>query len=438
MPFLLSVVLVAFSVGAASVLFGLAVYIVRERPSVGLVAIGMFAAAAWDFAPTAPVTSVGGIQVYPEDLLAAVLAMVAILNAPMVRKNLPNPGIIAIFAALVVISLIRGMLDHGLGTAVNEARSFIYLMTALSWCLSYPAAEMNDLVLRWLRVVGCALLGIAAMHVARSGLAGADTIVETADGLSRTGRPLVSGQTMLLAAAGIVGMRQGASLRVDGPGGMLSASFLTFVVLAQHRSVWAATFASIAVLLFLGGGPIRRRVLIGVTVSAFSATLALLAGALETVVQGLRDSLTSRSTYDARSSGWRQLLEGANQSGCLTQLFGAPFGDGYARVSESGATVNYEPHNWYLTIYLRLGALGVFAYGIGLAATLARSLRLRDAVGAALLVLVAVYSWAYTLNWYLAPVLAIVLLSIADDKPQSAHEVRAFRRRDTFARRRTA
>jgi O-antigen ligase len=77
-----------------------------------------------------------------------------------------------------------------------------------------------------------------------------------------------------------------------------------------------------------------------------------------------------------------------------------------------GNVITFEPHNWYLTMYLRIGLIGLVAYCLVFAGAIVTLLVRRYTLEAAVLLALALYSWVYTVNWYLAPVLAFALLAV--------------------------
>ncbi len=139
------------------------------------------------------------------------------------------------------------------------------------------------------------------------------------------------------------------------------------------------------------------------------------------------------NTYDARTEGWINLIKGSVDQGIASVLFGEPFGGGFGR-RQSGTWVTFAPHNWYVSLYLRVGIVGISLFAACILVSAARQLRRRPPAAAlALVTTVLVFGWTYSWPWYICILLA---WAAAPSTATSSPEVRGSseRRARQFAR----
>lgn len=131
--------------------------------------------------------------------------------------------------------------------------------------------------------------------------------------------------------------------------------FLIAVIGVQHRSVWASVAFPLAIALVLNS---RGATL--VKLGAFSVALLFLTLFLSKfgdITQSVKMSADkamdlSTGTFGSRREAWQLLLQNWYKQNLMTQLFGEPFGVGYAGQVRS-------PHNFYLQNLLRSGVFGI-------------------------------------------------------------------------------
>lgn len=70
---------------------------------------------------------------------------------------------------------------------------------------------------------------------------------------------------------------------------------------------------------------------------------------------------------------------------------------------DDGVYIEWAPHNWYVSVYLRLGLFGLIVFAALLIIVLVRLLRIPETGPAAAFVFILTYCWAYSLTWYAAP-----------------------------------
>lgn len=394
----------------------LAVAIIRRYPPVGIGFICLVLVTVWDVPDLPPIVSFSGLSVYPADAIALVLVAVAALEVPQLRANMRGwlvPWVF--FGVLIAVSLLRGVAAFGLGAAVNEARMILYFFFAVTWVLAVRPDRLKlhtvSLILGWTLVL------LAVYHGVVYGVHGAISAVSIDEDRVQTGRVLVGPQAMaLLLCTGTVFLSQSGLTRVRSQfAAVSSVVFLGVVVLAQHRSVWSAcALGMIAVLIWSGRRQARKKVSALLVVAVWLGFVGWLSGILDDLGSGLFESGLDMRTYEWRTSSWRYLTTEAIAKGLEVVVSGQPFGSGYLRQIYTGTWVTNTAHNWYVTIFLRLGIVGLITIAGLLIASLAKS-RSKPALWLFVLVAVVAYGWAYQFDWYLAPWLGAAMTATLGD-----------------------
>jgi hypothetical protein len=392
-----------------------------RNPNIGLLALS--ASAIFINELNLLTISILGISVGPADVLSVLLlgAAAATPRAPE-RRHLPQTvafcgvAIVAIFT----LSLLRGALVHGLPAAINEARPFIYMLSSGIWFWrSFSTAER---ALRAIRLLSLALAislpPLAAYRIATNGFGGTTRVTFNEVGELVETRALNSGQSMALLLAVLVVL---STARVGSSKTNVAVALIGLGTIAgaQNRSTWVAGLAGLA-LLFVLLHPIKRAQLVvgGWAIALLGTTLTAFSSLLNPVFDAFAASSSDTRTYDGRVEGWLALLAQARDAGLGTQLLGFSFGQGWIRVQQ-GRLVEYSPHNWYLSIALRLGFIGLILVLVAFAALLHRCTSESVASGgiAPILIAVIVYCWAYSLDWYLTPYVAAAFVLAARTGP---------------------
>jgi hypothetical protein len=180
-----------------------------------------------------------------------------------------------------------------------------------------------------------------------------------------------------------------------------SITFVVTVVIAQHRSVWAAGVAGMfAALLWSSRTSARKQLLLQLTASAGILLLVGYSGLLSTST--LAESASSTNTYQWRSDGWRVLISEAIARGPTSVIFGTPSAGTFSRRLSTGQDTSVSAHNWYLDIFLYLGPIALLLVVAMLVSALVTS-REVSAAWTFVLAAVAAYGWAYSVEWILAP-----------------------------------
>ncbi|MCQ6271139.1 hypothetical protein M8J71_11665 [Pseudarthrobacter sp. R1] len=383
-----------------------------KYPQIVLYAFTAITAAQWDWPALPAVGSVGGAAIFPEDALAGVM-LLTLAFRPQRFWAAVRPYILIVVVTVIAIaaSLVWGAATHGAG-GLNEFRSFLYPLAAVAWALNqdWPSDAWQASMRRWTIVTGLVLSLVAATHIALYGLGKADGFVQSAfSGIMQTARPLTAGQAVLVALCGVYMLHGLGSTTRKGL--WWAALFIGVTLVAQHRSVWLALGAGLIVLFFKVRGVARARLVVAGVTAAFAAAILALSGVFNPFANEFTASAAGTKTYTDRENTWMTLIGQNLEEGMGPTVFGSPFGSGWKRVFQ-GTYVEWAPHNWYVTVYLRLGLFGVFVFVCLLAVVLWRLLRTRDVgTAAAAFTLILAYCWAYSLFYQMAPFFAWAMWS---------------------------
>lgn len=361
--------------------------------------------------------SVGGASVSVLDVYAAAIFFAFLIGIREALRSAPVRWFI-MFALIVGASTVVGVAVFGFAS-VNEARPFIWMIACLLWSstLDWQDAIFRDKVFRLLVFIGWLLVLVAVYHLAIRGFGGYGDDFVDADGETVDRRALASGQALILVLSGIAAVSL-ARRAVHRNWVYLSvAAFAVVVIVSQQRTIWVVAVAALAIGLMFD----RRR--------SFSTALWAIAGStvvLVVIATGVADGLLSalgaslqdNRTLIGRESGWSSLIGQALDKGPAVTIFGAPFGSGYER-EELGRIATYSPHNWYVTVFLRTGVLGLAFYMIAMLVALARLLRSRASLFATLVIVsIGIYSWTYSASWYAAIFLGCAFAIVARRPPK--------------------
>ncbi|WP_285245872.1 O-antigen ligase family protein [Pseudarthrobacter sp. fls2-241-R2A-127] len=403
------------------------VWHVHNWPVLGWILIAYGVLTNSDATPT-PVVSIGNIHVFQEDAISALLLAVTILSVRTVWQNLGQRALIPLLMlAVLVVNLAIGFKSFGM-PAIVEFRPFFYFFACLAWGLSLDwAGESAKKHARYfLYICGWGLVAIAALNIAKHGIASSSDMYIDPEGTYHTLRPVVASQAAVLTVAGLYALYEWG--RVRGAKLFLSGiAFSGVVIVAQHRSVWIAFAAGILVLGLRAASAIRWRIALLAIFSSFGILILALSGALTTVMDSFAASIdavtATNSTLTDRTSGWDSLVSDSLSRGPAAVLFGQPFGTGYLRIGPNGLPQTYAPHNWYVSIYLRTGIVGALSFSSILLGALVRLAKQRS-IWAGVMACIAVFALAYTVQWFIAPLIAAAI-AISNTQSAAAVEVKA-------------
>jgi hypothetical protein len=316
---------------------------------------------------------VGPVRVGTSDLLFVVMLTAAVARLLRLQRFATPQRLLIAFGLLTAWSIMRGAGPFGVPAAINEARSFLrFAGVALYFSTLEPRRELLDRIGRlWL----FAAVALSALAVMRWGALAAGVTQGMMASATGSVRVLASRETFVIAIGAFLAFpmladRQRKLTRFLGP------AMLVIVVLLQHRSVWVVAAAGTVYLLY------RQRALAKHALTALVVAVAVLAVLVSTVfydeeaaaTEQLAQSAQATGTWEWRVAGWTALLRDAGPDGPDEFLAGRPFGTGWERrLGPLGGTIDVSPHNYYITVFLRAGVLGLASvlllYGFALRGT---------------------------------------------------------------------
>lgn len=354
-----------------AVLFALAgfwmVVATASRMTAGAWAVGIafLIETAFVSAPSIPM----GIQVSTDDLAFSLLAVALVMR--VLFFELPRRqdvyGIWLAIGTVFFISFGQGLLSFGTIAGVEARPNFYFWMAGLYFAsFSYPPETLKKL---WRIVQWCAWL-VAVIVVYRwVGLKFgfvSERLVEFA-GASSEFRVVGSNPTFLL---GMMGAAYFAMwLRHSRRSALFAAlAMLGLALVLQHRSVWVATFGALVLVAWRQRVSVAAKafpiigmgvVMLGImaTFVAFNPSNRL----TETITRSAVSVTESQGTHTDRLEGWKVLLTDYVGYSPKEWMLGKPYGTGYERYS-AGRLRTFSPHNFYIQLLLRLGAIGVLLF----------------------------------------------------------------------------
>ncbi len=296
-----------------------------------------------------------GARVFPLDALAALLAATAVVRVVWQRKVDLGRGLAFVMLALVAVYGIRGVLSFDVETGANAARTWFYFAAALAFAATSSAAA-NRRCLKLIISAGFALAVAAIPYFIADGIHSSSFEIEQ-DGGMINWRPIVATGALVILQAAILAV----ALRWPRP--KLAWGFAAFaiviVVLLQHRTIWLAAGAVLAVaavyLIATNDASRARRLAAasGLVAIAVAVPIALVASG---EADALIDSATSGDTAAWRTDGWEQLI--TNNDSASEIAIGNPAGEGFERV-DRGVTISFSAHNEFVDAFVRFGLPGV-------------------------------------------------------------------------------
>ena len=317
-----------------------------------------------------PPVEIGGFNVTPLDAISVVVMAAGLSRLAFRRPNILH-AIWAVFAIAGFLSFYEGYRLFDAKTPGVEFRPVFFLLAAVTYCSSFDlsAPALRGLKRAWYITAG-ALIVLAvyrwlALSFSLPELDSWSALEEASYG--RIPRVLTASQTLfllngwLLTAPSLHGRR---SSRIARASALL---LLGFVLIMQHRTVWAAAVVCLILLFGRLGTLLHRPVWLTGAVAGAAVVLAFVSlDASSPIATSIRESISeptqARSTFEWRVSGWQQLVLDDNGPGSVrdTLLGSHPFGAGLRRRVD-GEVINYSAHNYYVDTFMRMGAVGLAA-----------------------------------------------------------------------------
>lgn len=307
-----------------------------------------------------------GIKLFIPDLLFLLVGIAGFLRFFGLKLHRQH-YLWLLFGAVLMVSFAIGTVRHGTEAGI-EFRTFFYFWTGIWYLMTAQlTAEQIDKVMRIYMFVAAVLVVVAVLRWMAIAL-NLDVVHYWNEGGGSL-RVFNAAQTFYLGQAFVIGFY--AYLNKTGPvwwRAFLPILFVCVVVL-QHRTVWAVTLVSVA-LVFLLAGRIRSKVASTFLAAGVIGAAVLLpffmGGQLDVVQQSLAHSVQEvgeeNSTLAWRVQSWQSLIEQWAYGGPLVNMIGNPFGSGFSRyIDLTQGELTQNPHNHYVYALLRVGLIGVFA-----------------------------------------------------------------------------
>lgn len=392
----------------------LSTLLVLRFPVIGFVLSYGILLTAWEFPSLPPLMTLGGSNIFVPDAVALVLLAAALTRVSRIRLNVGSMSIPWFgFGLLLLGSLARGIGEFGLGPAVNEARLLLVPFAVITWALSldWTGSHAKSLLYDPLIWFGWLLVALAGYHAIRYGAGSATSAFIDVNGVEQSSRVLTQMQSFVLVLATLLCLDRWISTPSRSTG-LAAIAFTATIVITQQRTVWAAFTISLLVYFLMSAARIKLKVFAIAGVLGFLATAIFVSDVAEPLLKDLTDSFSSRSTYDARTEGWEQLIVNAWAGGAETVAWGQPFGSGFERVESNGRIALYSPHNWYVLLFLRVGVFGLALYAWFLMRSLmAGFIRRQSPVALAILIGISVFCWAYGISWTFGAIFAWAVIT---------------------------
>ena len=379
-----------------------------------------------------------GLWVYPGDAFAGITAGGLLFRVLFMGKGNQVPLAWWVFGAVQFVLFAWGLAMYGTGAGVDYRPHFS------AWAgAAYLATFSQDerFIRKLLLAVQFIAFGMMAVAIYRWVGSAVDwRLAKEVDYFITTGVPfrvLWVAPTFMIAFAMLTSIFYAVTDHSKVGYWPLAILFAAFVLVLQHRTVWATSLASVAVLVFVLS---KARAGVGMKMIAAGVGVVVLVGVMATSLQGVSGSIQSQAEravssggtfYGGRVTSWVALLKDWAGSGSpSTYLVGKPFGGGYERYTSdfSQKAVAYQPHNYYVQLLYRGGLIGLAAFLWVMwhaAGALRRQLAAGDAYAPLLLAILAallLYYIPYGASYDHAIFLGLLLGAIMKDRATRSNE----------------
>lgn len=314
------------------------------------------------FASSSVLVSVGGISLYNNDLTVFFLlfSLLAHFNQFHIRKK---NGSIAIYALMVLCSLVVGLLTYGVNSwLVYDIKIFAYNIILIVFCAFVDCEIDYEKVYVWIK--GVAYCVVAYIYFA--------VILHAATGVQigayTDARPLVSHYAITLVVFIIYEVYKQLYLSERPSISVSSFICMVAIIINRYNTTWVAMFLGLVLLVVFM--PNKRALfnqkfvvqLFAITIiGVFAFTTLSKTTVMDDIVDTQNKFNTiqeSNNTFAARVEVWGAML--ASLESETEWIFGKPMGSGYY-VNYRGALWEYNPHNAYVETIMRIGLIGCIA-----------------------------------------------------------------------------
>ena len=366
MPYVLAV---TFAFALSTLLVGL-----YRSPVAGVIAV--LAISVWEGAAYQLSSFKLGLAWTPQDLVSGLIGLAVVLRLAFVQDARANvPGIFIVLVAVMLLSFGRGILGHGTSAGVEFRPVFYFWVTCLYLLTFRPEQLWIDSLLRWWSVAAF-LLCLVVWYRWAADAFGLDWVEPVWHNTDSTGvgfaRVAPSNVAFFLGLALLISVSQLATVGASARHYVLIPALLLTIVVLQHRSAWAASFVPMIWLLWRVRADRQQRslgpvmaVVVAIVVVAGALGSGSFSGVSESVTeQAERATSTQSGTFVARAEGWKALMQQWIAGGPKVWVLGNPYGSGFARYQGAtwgGVEVTYSPHNYYVSLLMRVGVVGTAA-----------------------------------------------------------------------------
>lgn len=362
-----SVPLMLAVIAGISVFWAQIVVAVRATAGAAFMGLAFLIQTAWVTSPSVTL----GINLSLNDLIFVLLGVATVVRLVFMKspRNSPAFFVWIAFAVTLFLSMSIGLMQYGSKAGVEVRDNFYFLVAGLYFA-SFTYTD-ESLLRLWRTAQWCAW-GLVGVVVYRwLGLKFGFVSMQLVElvGASSEFRVVGSGPTFFLAAVGVAYFTRWLS---DARSSSLLGSviMLGLALVLQHRSVWVAAIGALVVVGWHSRTAIRKKaftiilivLVVGTVIGSYLA-LSPSSRLIETITHSAAAIGESRGTHTDRIEGWKALLSDYTRYQPYEWLIGKPYGTGYERYV-LGKVQDFSPHNFFVQLLLRVGAIGLLLFVI--------------------------------------------------------------------------
>lgn len=311
-----------------------------------------------------PVSINAGLNIFLNDPLFILIFVSGLYRVFLMGQFKYISPLWVIYGFLLFISAFIGLQSFGTASGVDFRYLFYYWSGGMYFMsFSYTKEMLDKIIKYWLIMCSFLLLIVYFRFVAELLHLPISATWISADSGDIRFRVINSGQAYLLCISIIMLFSRYLITNQIKPSKIMVTLFIIAVIGVQHRSVWAATLFALVSATLLPG--IKSTKLLG---NLFTIGLLGLILLIPLIYLGYADNLIamvsksanraqdlSSGTFGARVKGWQYMLKYWLDNSFINQLFGDPFGGGYAKMRSF-------PHNFTIQNLLRVGIVGTIIF----------------------------------------------------------------------------
>jgi len=312
-----------------------------------------------------------GLALFPGDLMSLLLTPVVLLRLLIAPRATPLNKAWVAFAVAVLVSLVTGLLSFGT-TAGVQSRDYYYFVLVATYAMTFtPDERTPTALLRPFCWMGGILLLLTAYRWVvyytpipsllppggTYNIDGAIRVVYSTDALI-LGELLIGALYFSSCAAPLKRMR------------LLMPMLFAFVLVLQHRSVWAAVLVGALTPVLIGKNAASAAKQLGVFILMLTLVVAPFAlsgsggGGIGTQLESsATNALQVKGSAGERWRSWGAMIEKWKANGARSILIGNSFGSDHSRyvIDDEGKQrkLEYFAHNMYVQTLFNTGLVGL-------------------------------------------------------------------------------